>query len=654
MKNLCLLVFAVLSHTFYGQNNLFVLSYNWDESPKYQLTIDSDEPIMALKEKYVTEFAYSAENEFTEHYLEHKALWLNSNDKIEEYNKIYLPYRASSDLVKSKARVITKSGNIIDLDESKILTAQDEETGKNYKYFAFEGVEKGSVIEYFYVEKKKPSYSGTAFRLQSDFRKKNVGFDLYSPSNLVFQFKSYNGLPKIEKDTLLKDRAHWKLRIHELNGLEEEEQAPYDASRGYFVYKLDRNLKTNKGDLSSYGSIAQNIYNYYYNEPSEKAKPLIQELIASTTKSNEDIESKIRSFDNIIKSSFILSESGEESLKNLEEILEKKVASSTGMIKLYVALLRHLDIKHEIVITTDRQKLKFDKDFEAHNFLTDFLIYFPKLKTYMSPTDMESRYGYPPALLTDNYGLFIKEVSVGDFKSAIGKIKYIESLDEDRTIDSMIIDVRFEQEDITSNLIRLERAFTGYYALHIHPYMSLIAGEDRDKMLEGLAKTMNENVVVEKMEVVNENPELFGIKPIRFEMDLKSNAFVEKAGNKYLFKIGELIGPQIQMYQEKQRVLPLENEHKRSYYRTININLPAGFEVANLEELNIENKYERNGEELFSFISFYELKENVLSITADEHYRTNIVPPSLFEEFRKVINTAADFNKITLILQSKK
>lgn len=653
MKNLCLLAVVLLSFSIQGQENLYVSSYTWDEIPKYQLDNDSNEPMLALKEKYVAEFAYSEDNTFTQHFLEHKALWLNSNDKIEDYNKIYLPYSTNSELVESKARVITKSGTIIELDKSKILSAQDEETGQQYKYFAFEGVEKGSVIEYYYIEKKKPSYSGTAFRLQSDFDKKNVEFDLYSPSNLIFQFKTYNGLPEVVRDTLSKDRLHWKLSLKNLERLQKEEQAPYSASRGYLVYKLDKNLKSNKSDLSSYGTVAQNIYNFYYTEPSKKAKSLIQEFVTAATKNSTDLESKIRSIDHIIKSSFILSESGGENLKNLEEILVKKVANSNGMMKLYVALLRHLELKHEIVITSKRELLKFDKEFEAHNFLTDFLIYFPEFETYLSPDDMQSRYEYPPTNLTDNYGLFIKEVSVGDFKSGIGKVKYIEPLNEDKTIDKMAIDVHFDKEDITSNLIKLERSFSGYYALPIHPYMNLITGEDRENVIEGIAKSMNDNVVVEQMELLNEDPELFGVKPLQFNVDVKSDVFVEKAGNKYLFKIGELIGLQIQMYQEKKRILPLENDHKRSYYRTLKVTLPEGYKVANLNELNFDNKYVEDGKELFSFLSFYELKDGVLNITADEHYRVNIVSPSIFEEYRKVINTAADFNKITLILEPK-
>lgn len=651
MRNPCFLVLFLMSLAIYGQDKPFVSSYNWDESPNYDVDNKSEDPMMALKEKYVVEFAFSEENSFTEHYLEHKVLWLNSNDKIEDYNKIYLPYSSTSELIENKARVITKDGKVIDLDDSKILTATDEETGKSYKYFAFEGIEKGSIIEYFYVEKTKPSYSGTAFRLQSDFEKNNVEFDLYSPSNLVFKFKTYNGLPEMVKDTLLKDRNHWRIRLKNLKSLAKEEQSPYTASRGFLVYKLDKNLKTNKGDLSSYGKVAQNIYNYYYAEPSKKANIQIQDFIAPLTQKEDSNESKIRRLDNTIKSSFILSESGGDDLKDLEVILKKKVASSTGMIKLYSALLKYLKIEHEIVITTNKNNLRFDEDFEAHNFLTDFLIYFPKLDSYLSPTDMESRYSYPPVALTGNHGLFIKEVSVGDFKSGIGKIKYIKPLDASKTKDKMRIDVQFDQKDVTSNSIKLQRSFSGYYALSFHPYMNMIVGEDRDKFIDALAKSMNENVVVEKMEVVNEDPNLFGVKPLEFIIDLKTEAFVEKAGNKYLFKVGEIIGRQIEMYQEKKRILPLVNDFNRSYFRTINIDLPKGYKVSNLEDINIDNTYSKDGKELLSFKSFYSMEGNVLKITADEHYRINLINPAIIDDYRKVINSAADFNKITLVLE---
>lgn len=652
MKRPILIAILLFGVKLYSQNDLIVSKYQWDSKPDFSITWDKEDPIVSLQEKYIVEFAYSADNVFEEYNLEHKAIWLNSNDRIEDFNKIYLPYSSTSELLKSKARVITKEGKIIELDDSKILTAQDEETGKNYKYFAFEGVEKGSVIEYFYVEKRFPSFSGTAFRLQSDYEKKNVGFDLYSPPNLVFDFKSYNGLPQFTKDTLLKTKSHWKIGPIGLKALPREEQAPYDASRAFLVYKLDKNTAKNLNDISSYDKVAQNNYNYLNTQPSKKTEELLQEFIRTSIGGQDTtIESKIRSIDKAIKTDFYLSDGNDESLKDLQQILTKKVGSTSGLMRLYIACLNLLKIEHEIVITSNRERLKFDNDFEAHNFLNEYLIFFPSLKTYLSPSEMDTRYGYPPAWLTDNYGLFIKEVSVGNFKSAIGKIKYIEPLPAEKTIDKMIIDVKFDESDITSNTIRLDRSFSGYYAMPIHPYMHLIKGEDRENIIENLAKSMNDNVVVTDSEIVNQDPSLFGIEPIQFIIDTKTNSLVEKAGKKYLFKVGELIGAQIQMYQDKERTLPLENENTRSYYRTINISIPKGYRIANLDELIIDHGFTENGKNLFSFNSFYQMEDGILKINADEHYEVNIVPPSIFEEYRKVINSAADFNKIVLILE---
>ena len=56
---------------------------------------------------------------------------------------------------------------------------------------------------------------------------------------------------------------------------------------------------------------------------------------------------------------------------------------------------------------------------------------------------------------------------------------------------------------------------------------------------------------------------------------------------------------------------------------------------------------------MFSFKSSYQLLGNKLIITADEHYKENKIEVSMYEEYRTVINSAADFNKITLLLEPK-
>jgi len=98
----------------------------------------------------------------------------------------------------------------------------------------------------------------------------------------------------------------------------------------------------------------------------------------------------------------------------------------------------------------------------------------------------------------------------------------------------------------------------------------------------------------------------------------------------------------------------LEAEFNRSYYRTIKIHIPEGYQISNLEDIIIKNSYTTKDKELFIFNSYYTLEGNVLTVTADEHYRETFVAPEIFEAYRTVINSAADFNKVTLVLEPKK
>jgi hypothetical protein len=652
-------LFFVLSVVFcFGisaQQIPFYKDYNWEEKPNYNVEYGDEEVLVALNHKVVTEFVFEAENTLAEYYLEHKTLWLNSDEKIEEYNKVYISYGSSSEIIVAKARVINKDGSIMILSDSKILDATDEESGKKYKYFAFEGIEKGSIIDYYYIIKKNPSYSGSKITLQTSYPKERVAFDLYAPSNLVFDFKSYNTLPSVIQDTTSKDKLHWRIETIKLKGLKEEETSAYNASKGFLVYKLDKNLINDKVDISSYNGVTKRLYNYYYPKAYDKntIKKLDEFLKQSVDNNNGNLEITLRQLENYIKANVYLSNTSGSELSNLEAVLAKKVANERGILKLYIALFRNLNLKHELVLTSNRQDLKFDKDFEAQNFLTDFLFYFPKYGTYLAPHNPNSRYAFPPAYLTDNYGLFIKEVAIGDFKSGVSKIKYIDPVDAETSTDKMEIHVKFDKMDLTKNQISLDRSMTGYYAMYFQPFMNLVKKEDRDELAEGFAKDLNESVEVNNHQLINDDPSLFGVKPFQVKVDFNSTTFVEKAGNKYLFKVGELIGSQMQIYQDKERVLPVESEFNRSYYRTIIVDIPQGYKVANLDDINIKNSYSEGGMEYFSFNSFYELDGNKLKITADEFYRKNIVRSELYEEYRKVINSAADFNKVTLVLELK-
>ena len=128
---------------------------------------------------------------------------------------------------------------------------------------------------------------------------------------------------------------------------------------------------------------------------------------------------------------------------------------------------------------------------------------------------------------------------------------------------------------------------------------------------------------------------------------------LEKAGNKLLFKLGELIGNQVQMYQEKPRQLPAEMPFAHVEERKISFEIPQGYTIKNPEDINIDVQYKKDNVVTMGFVSSYKVVNNVLEVYVLETYHELKYPLKEFETFKKVINSSADFNKIVLVLEKK-
>ena len=643
------ILFLFITSTSFAQTVPFFKSYNWELNPKYTIE-SSDKDMIAIKDKVVTEFIFEDQN-LIEYYLEHKILWLNSDDRIEEYTKVYLPSANDASQVVINVRIIKKTGEIIVLDKSRILGSENEKTGIKFNYFSIDAIEKGSIIEYYYVAKRRPKLQGAMVDIESDYDKQTVEFDLYAPSNLSFSFKSFNLETTVKKIENITEKTHWKFSAKDVKAVNKEDKAPYNASIGFIMYKLHENT-ANNAIITSYYNVAQNLFDFYYSTYSELEKKLIHKF-AKNFKFDEDLkdENKARIIDLFIKENVYISENDSENLTN---VLKTKTANETGVIKLYIALFEKFNVTHEMVLTSNRLLLKFDKDFEATNFLQEFLFYFPASKKYLSPSKFGTRFGFPPPYFMNNFGLFITGYDINGKRKAFSEVKFIEGIPASLSSDEMLIEVNFNTKDLTKNTIALERKLNGYYAMNLHPFMNLIQPNRINEVIDQyFVQNSDKNAKVLKREFINEDPSLFGVKPFVVKFDISSEYFVEKTGDKYLFKLGDLIGPQMEMQQEKKRILPLEAEFNRSYYRTIKIHIPEGYQISNLEDIIIKNSYATKDKELFIFDSYYTLEGDVLTVTADEHYRETFVAPEIFEAYRTVINSAADFNKITLILEPK-
>ena len=59
----------------------------------------------------------------------------------------------------------------------------------------------------------------------------------------------------------------------------------YNASKGFVVYKLDKNTANKVTDISSYSKVSQNIYTFYYPKYKKKTIELINKFISELKRS---------------------------------------------------------------------------------------------------------------------------------------------------------------------------------------------------------------------------------------------------------------------------------------------------------------------------------------------------------------------------------
>jgi hypothetical protein len=647
------LFFSFLS--FAQSQELEYAKYDWEKNPKaHQLSKkEADLPEIVLKEKKATEFAFTEKGELLEYVLYHKINRVNSDKAIEQNNKIYIPSAGMSQFIKHQARVITPSGKVKVLSDSDIKEAVDENTKVKYRFFALVGIELGSEIEYLYYMKKAPDYTGDREVFQEDVPKKDVEFQLISPSNLIFKFKTYNTDSKVLKDTSIADKNVNSLTFTEIPALEKEEMSSYGANLIQVIYKLDQNLANNSKDIISYGPVSEGIAKDYFNVSDKSSKKKVAKFVQKIDiRFARDEEDKIRIIESYVKNNIAMLEHNNKAFDNLAEIIDNKVATQSGIVKLFSAIFSELQIDYQIVFTSNRKQIRFDPAFESYNFLAEYLIWFPGINKYIAPTNQISRLGFIPAEFTSNHGLFIKKVSLNEFTTGVGKIKFIEPIPYDQNYSNHYVTLDFK-EDVTKPAINLEIQMNGYYAQYYQPFYSYMSDEDKKKVTESIITGFITDVEIKDFKVENEGKDFFGVKPFIVKSNITSNNLVEKAGDKLLFKVGELIGPQMEMYDDQQRTQEIESEYNRKYHRIITFELPAGYKITNPDILKMDVFIEENGERSTAFTSNYKVEGNKYIVEVTEYYKKINFPISQYENFRKVINAAADFNKLTLILQKK-
>jgi len=342
-----------------------------------------------------------------------------------------------------------------------------------------------------------------------------------------------------------------------------------------------------------------------------------------------------------------------EDADNIDAIIKNGNTNNFGAVRFFVAILENKNIKYQAVFPSVRDQLPLDEELANWHRIDETLIYFPSTGKLVQPSGSIYRYPFVEAYWAGTRGLFLKGTSIGDVKTAVGKFDDIPIEPFEQNAQNMEVHAKLDASG-DSLIIDSKQILRGYPAISYRPIWTYLAKDKQEETVKDIIQSLAKSENIQNIRTENTRlTDTWDNKPLVISGTIHTAELLERAGNKLLFKLGELIGNQVQMYQEKPRQLPAEMPFAHVEERKISFEIPQGYTIKNLDDINIDVQYKKENVVTMGFVSSYKVVNNVLEVYVLETYRQLRYPLNEFETFKKVINSSADFNKIVLVLEKK-
>jgi hypothetical protein len=631
------------------------LIIDWEVKPIVHTISNKDflkESAIVVLEHNQYEVTNAKNNSFQFTHRTHKIIRVNDEKGIESFNKVRIRFSDIYPISSIKARSISPLGIVNELKIESFKEVSNDEGGME-KIFALEGVERGSEIEYVYEQNRHFIPFGTEY-LQDVIPVIENKFEIITPENLIFDLKGYNNV-NVGKIVTKNEKNSWLVSTENLKGLSEEKYASYVNHFARIEYAIAFNKKVKEERIYDWDMLFRDIYLGYVRFSDNDFKACNKVLEAQKDYMNlTDIKDKIAWIENFLKSTYVQQDYvADENAEQIGYILKNKITNEDGFKNLFTCMFLSQKISFDIGYTTDRFMKKFDADFVNADNLQHFILYFPGIRQYLAPAEMYYRTPLIPSQWCGQNGLFSRTSLEGGKLKVIAETRIIPEESVESNFHNHDVSVRFN-EDIDTAQISMKQTFGGHNSLQIMPVFVLLENEKRTEASKQILAINQKDEPMDGFKFENNAfSNISTRKPLSIQSEIHSSSFIEKAGNKYLLNVGQLIGQQSEMYQEKERQFDMEIPNPHQYARKLSIEIPTGFKLSNLDKLNMNIFANVNGKESCKFVSSYSLNEKNLQVDVFEIYRNSFTPLSEYEPYRKVINAAADFNKIVVVMEKK-
>ncbi len=627
-------------------------NYTWQNHRELvKLTAkESLQPAMILKDMRIIEYFYDDSHELKAIETIHKIIRVNTIDAISMFNKVFIPIDNTLTIIALKARFISATGKITELNYQNIKDLENISHG-TYKIFAIEGVEIGGEIEYYYSLEQKPRLFGREM-LQSNLPIKDMQFEIITPKSLVFEAKSYNSILAITTHEKYENKNAMSVFMANIPAIDKLNYETNHAGRVDF--KLSFYVENPTRKIFTWNSAAQFISESVYlfqklpANQLQTAKTVLQSIIKPNFKANLKSkmtdEQKIIAIENYIKENIRVEEDCNHD--DISAILETKYANKLGIIRLFALFFDLAAVPHQVVLTSDKTKAKFDKDFENWIFLEHYLFYFPEKQTYLAPNHLSCRYSLVPPYLTMQDGLFIDY----SFQVASTVIQEIPAAIAAATVDESEFILSFDNETYQMKGT-CRKHFSGYYATSLaHAYQLT---ENKQVLSERIFRISIADVALADTKITTypinsdniANKSMF----LDIETSLLSTSLVEQAGDKLLFRVGDLLAHDFHEINLDNEII--EQDFNKTFKRKITLTIPKGYVVRNLENLKHITHTDKN---TAWFIAEYELQGNQIKLSLEGGSSQIYYAYEQKEVLKQVIKAIKNFEQTILVFQKIK
>ena len=624
--------------------NSFSQSYkiiDWDD--KTVNLKSSDDDLQGIFSNHYVEYYKSKFSEDVYVYETHHMKTKINKITDESNNEILIPKINVSEIIDIKSKVINNDSiKTYGFNQMKEMINTSTST-ENYNYYKIPGINEQDIVEIIYTVKKDFNFNGNKI-IEESYPILSSKFILIE-NDFKSNIKIYNSYSSSVIDTLFDGKKSKLINFKNLNATFDEQYSTPIANKIKVAYQCYEN----RDDISQteyWNNLVQNVRELFF---PISINPIADELFNELKSKKISIPfneiSVANAIDEYVKDNFTISNDENSKLNDIEYILKNKISNDFSIIQVYSNLLKAAKIDYEVAISCNRYFLKFDPELFDPNQLREFIIYLPNSEKYISPNRIEYRVSEAPDDLIGNYGVFIDSNLDYYFSQ-------ITPSDESFSQIKKKIEV-FIPKNLKKLKIKENRSFSGYWAIMNRNYVSFSENEETDFLVDyftisGLNNKKVTNYAIDNFEISDNANNT----PLTIKSTISTNDLVEQKNGLIYLNIGKVIGLQSNLFNADKRINEIEINFPNSYEYLIEVNIPKGYRIYDISELNKLKEYiSVDGNISAKFNSSVSQSQDKLYINVNELYKELKYEKSRYQEFRQVINAAASFYESSIVLE---